>query len=421
MPPVNTYLRQATCQLHFLLASIIQRNNALLKCVHATTRLTLDKHVSFNVVIPTVACIDFSLDLCRIQYEDDCVEFTPFQPNVLTISTPALICLNTDDWSVFISHGMGEIMSICSTNAIIQVTYCVVTNPIPHKIHVSIAFRGVSIFTDGINIFQASFRNTGRLAYSILLPDLGLHSYFLLDVLPCGSAYAFIEHGNVFINEILGGVVVYKENNQNLQHTWQITKFEYCSTCRFAGARSMIGILKGAPRQLAEVSFENVTQRMFSYTHVYTFDICHATDCMVVSYTNRTDIHVAKLSTGETVYSIPANSNCTTVRISPFGQCIYVSNTMRGKCAKVYSSFSGEILASLSLTYEYPVHVLQFISDQELLIYNVENRKQSITNIATMDTSILLPCLTSRQWVWPILIKGPYAFLITDGKLCAYK
>ena len=121
------------------------------------------------------------------------------------------------------------------------------------------------------------------------------------------------------------------------------------------------------PGGLAEVSFGDVIQRKFPFEIVFAFDICEASDIMVVSV-GLCSVIVAKLSTAEETLRISSadfiKSRICKVCISPSGKLICLSDES-GLDVLVYSSLTGEL--KKQITFQHCVFISQFISEEKVL------------------------------------------------------
>ncbi len=378
--------------------------------------IALSGSVLANASIPVVDLTNFTLDSCLLEGKGD--EFRPHRTNVLTVQTP-LLFINVDDWSAFVLDGMGEIVSICALQTAIQITYRVrVLEPClppPERIYVSILYRGISVFSSPVEICQNIFKNRGRLAFRAKFPDITIlnNSYYLMDVFPDGSVIALHDkkHNNARIYEVLG-------NESGCQEiTYRLSSIVSAGGYRRGRLTSTGSVVFSNHNQLEEVLFDGVIVRVFPFVYAYSFDICEAADCIAVSFSDSTDIVIAKFSTGEMISTIPHRRYSATVSLSPCGHWFCTSN-YDNNGIHIYSVQTGELIKHMH--FKDAIYVYQFASDQTILMYNYNTSMRSIVNISTGKECNFLPDVNCESHKLPF-IRGACSYVVVDGILCAYE
>ena len=409
----TTFFEDALYALDKYRTTFIHQQNARMgKSAHMASGVC--SLVNDDISYPCVTRVDFPLDSCQLEGgEGDTAKFSLYRPNVFTLRTPCPF-VNVDDWSACILHDMGEVISIEPSSLGIQITYIVkLAFPIPDTIHVAIQYRGVSIFPVPVEIEQTIFENSSRLAFRSALSDIDAdnNSLYVQDVWLNGSFIALHDekNWNTRIYEIadrkteLGDVAC---------RLVSISKINYSSKKRFTGTRTIIGYTDA--NQLAEFSFDDVILRIFPFVNTYYFDICQVSDYMIVSFRDRMDIALVKLSTGETLCTIPLGKACHVVYLSPSGQSI---SAWTFNCVQIYSAMTGALIKKMQ--FKKGEYMSQFLSDQTILVYNHISRVTSVANFLTGETFELLPGV---DWGKEIpFVQGPYAWCFVDGNLCAYE
>ena len=407
VPMHTAILKRTLIQLDSCLKDVQQVQNALCKnsckylCKYScpVTRCV----IALVADTPCVTYTNFTLDSCRLEGEEGRLTFVQQRLNVLTVRTPFPLP-DAGDWSACILQGMGEIVSIAPSNSGIKITYRVATAA--DAIGVSISYRDVSIFPAPVRIDRAVYKSTGRLAFCIVLLNLNSKSSCLWDVSPDGNAVALYNarHVNARIYEIE------KKGTQSYRRSSLLTKINTCQEWRITSTRTIIGTsLNGC--QLLEVSFEDVIVQTFPFKNVCTFDFCEASDSMVLSFYDSTDIIVASLSTGKTLKTIPRDISSCTVYISPSGQFIFVSQFP----SQIFSSRTGELIKEMKFNEE--DHMVQFLSDETIMVINNTSYTTFIMNIITGEKCEFLPNFHFEHF----LVRGLYAYNFVNGKLCAYE
>jgi hypothetical protein len=335
--------------------------------------------------------------------------FSLYRPNVFTLRT---LCpfVNVDDWSACILHEMGEVISIDPSSSGIQITYMV--KSAPESVYVFIQYRGISIFPVPVKIDQVTvFKNSGRLAFRAIMSDVDVDSdsYFnVMDMSPNGSAVALYNyHCTTRIYEI----VVDGEMKGNIVYRLSACITKIRARQQFSGTRTIVGFTD--KNKLAEVSFDDVILRTFPFSNIYSFDICQASDSLIVSFSDRTDIVLVKLSTGETLRTVPFGEAHVMVNIFPPGQFI---NAWKNNFVRIYSSITGDLIKEMQCGRN--EYITQFMCDDIILVRN--QRIRSVKNIFTGETCEFLPgCHVDRNK--PFVVKGSYAYFFANDKLCAYE
>jgi hypothetical protein len=177
---MHAFFKRALYQLSEYITIKIQLQNARCKSTPdiVCSRLVLAKNV--NPSRPNLTLNNFHLDCCTLKGKG-CNEFLLYTPNVFTISNPMSMSSNVDNWSVHILHGMGEIVSICSSYSDVQVTYKVATVfPVPDAIYISIHYNGISVFPSPVKIFQEFLPNLNFTLCTIPFVR-GNYAYCLVD------------------------------------------------------------------------------------------------------------------------------------------------------------------------------------------------------------------------------------------------
>jgi hypothetical protein len=369
---------------------------------------------------PSVTCVTFALDCCKLE-RGRSATFLLNRSNIVSVITPCAFA-NADDWSVYILHGMGEVMSICTFQTAIQITYMVQGRyTAPEKIYISIQYRGVPVFSSPVEICKAEFRNMGRLAFRAKLIDIHPNICVISDILPGGSVIA-VQDVTLGKTRIYESVVDMETECADILYRLStiLTKLMFHKKQRFTDSRTIIGF--SSAYQLAEVTFDDTIARTFPFVNVYSFDICEAADCMAVSYANCTDIVMARLSTGETLRTISHGKPYLNVNISPSGQFICASMFC---FATIYSSMSGKLIKEMQMQVEGQSsrNVFQFLSDEVILvseamqIYDTRTLNRKLVNINTEEVCEFLPGVMIKA----NCVRGPYAYCLLGGKLCAYE
>jgi hypothetical protein len=403
-----SYLERAIVTLNKHRITILHQQNALvLKSAPMTSRVI--SFINNDITFPVVAHVNFPLDSCQFggKGEESKLGFLPHRPNVCTVRTPYRFD-SVDDWSMCILHGAGEVVGICPSDSGIQITYVVTTAfPIPDTIYVSIHYRGISIFPEPVEIDREIFENSGRLVFRAILSGILNHG-FIISMSPDGSAIAFYYPADMKtrVYEIVGGGMECGDIVYRL--TARLKTINYYDRQRFTGTSTIIGLTD--KNQLAEVSFDDRVLRTFPFTNPYSFDICQASDCMIVSFRDRKDIVLAKLSTGETLRAIPYEQSCADILISLSGQFISVFDFGR---LKIYSFITGTLIKEI----QFKGTMVKFLSDETIMVYDAITRKMITANILTGKTREFL--LDERHFT--PFIQGSYAYCIQDGILCAYE
>jgi hypothetical protein len=417
---MHTYFLNTLNKLDVWLSTFKQEKTVPCKSLGLTVAVAVAAAVtvaasvaSVDALFPKVTCIQLHLNSCELEGEG-CRTFLPDKLNSFCISMKA-VCSNVDDWSVCILQGIGEIVSIDVFKQGVEVTYRVnPTRLVPDKIYVSIQFRGVYLFPTPVEICQASFRNYGRLVHCTSLEEINTNLYYIEDVLPGGSLFSFrnsMKRDTAIIYEIIG-------DNEPAAVISRITASSVGNnSLRLTSTRSAIGVTDDIDTlQLVEVSFADVIIRTFPFTSVFSFDICEASDCMVISFYNSTDIVVAKLSTGNILRTIHSDLEKAFVVISPSGQFVCVSNFITTS-ARVYSSITGELSSVVLL--ENNCYVYQFVSDTEILVCYYRITSIAIVGISTGNISRLLPDASFLS-LWRPVIRGQYVYCFLNKKLCTF-
>jgi hypothetical protein len=408
----TAFYKHARAALDTFLVAAKQGQNRRCKSALASTTAIIS--VDTTVAFPVVAFANFSLQCCWLEGEG-CKKFVYHQPNVFTICTP-FVKTTSDDWSACILDRVGDVVSICLLDSGVQITYRVYEAfPIPEKIYVSILFRGVCVFPVPVEICQAEFQNLGRLAFSFSLAALNRNDYTLISASPYGffGVGLFTTYNSsAFILEIS------KPECESIPylHLYEINKVDIIKRWRFTNVRSIIGITDTS--FLAEVSFENVVLRTFSFSNVFSFDICLRSDRIVLSFMNFPNIVVAKLSTEETLHVIipdlPGLQLCNSVSISLSGKLISVS---RENCVHVYNSDTNEFIQKVQFGIN--TYFIQFLSDETILVYDFLLKKSGVANIYTKEATTFLENINLPRNMIPD-VQGPYGYCLMGRKLCAY-
>jgi hypothetical protein len=331
----------------------------------------------------------------------------------LTVRTP-LPFIHADDWSACILDGMGEIVSICSCDSGVQIKYTVSSFlPVVEKMYVSIIYRGMNVFSSPVEICRAVFKNSGRLAFGAVVQNIIAHEKIPFSAMFDGSAVAWrdLVHGDTHIYEISGVESGYGNITYQLSHS--IRNINGYKPWRLTNARSIIGFM--VMGHFAEVSFDNVILRIFPFVNAYSFDICETADCMIVSFRDRMDVVIAKLSTGEVVNTIQRGQYDSNTILSPCGK--FLSFPTYHSDILIYSVETCQLIKHMH--FGNIMYVYQFASDETMLVYNYSTSIRSIVNIFTGEECEFLPGVDCIRML--PFIRGPYAYCYVDGKLCAYE
>jgi hypothetical protein len=116
---MHSYLQQVLCKLSTIWTATAKCSQTKQNEVVA---LCLMPKGNTTAILPVIVCIHFSLDSCLLEGEGS-EEFKLNKPNIFTVCAQVCISTHAEDWFACVLNGRGEILSVTSSHAGVQVTY----------------------------------------------------------------------------------------------------------------------------------------------------------------------------------------------------------------------------------------------------------------------------------------------------------